>query len=133
MRQDDTNTTTNTYTGLSSNTFKKRFYGHRSSFEKQNHPNPTILSANIWDLKRERKYFEISWSVVDKARDFDPVLYTHTLYIFHEFYIENNADALEIIKLSLFFTMAMARVSGKIQIYSEVLPRFLYSLDACLI
>ena len=73
VRQDDINTTTNTYTGLTSNTFKERFYGHRSSFEHQNHKNPTTLSTHIWDLKRERRNFEISWSVVDRARDFDPV------------------------------------------------------------
>ena len=70
VKQD--NATTNTYTGLTSNTFKKRFYSHRSSFEKENHKNPTTLSSHIWDLKRENKNFEVSWSVVDRARAFDP-------------------------------------------------------------
>ena len=35
-------------TGLTSNTFKDRFYGHRSTFHNENHPNHTTLSNQIW-------------------------------------------------------------------------------------
>ena len=52
------NATVNTYTGLTCNRFKERFYGHRSSFEHRNHPNPTTLSTHVWDLKNKNKNFE---------------------------------------------------------------------------
>ena len=49
------NNETNTYTGLTSDTFKKRWYKHRETFEKQDHANPTTLSTYIWDLKLRKK------------------------------------------------------------------------------
>ena len=67
------NQTVNTYTGLTSRTFKDRFYEHRSSFANRDHPNPTTLSTHVWDLKQKNKNFEVSWSVIDRANAFDPV------------------------------------------------------------
>ena len=67
------NATVNTYTGLTCNTFKERFYGHRISFEHRNHPNPTTLSTHVWDLKNKNKNYEINWSIIDRANDFGPV------------------------------------------------------------
>ena len=69
VKQDDN--TTETYTGLTRNSFKSRFYGHRRSFQNNN-TNQTTLSTHIWDLKSENKNFEISWSVVDRATDYNP-------------------------------------------------------------
>ena len=57
--------TTNTYTGLTSNTFKKRFYKHRISFEKKNYQNPTTLSTHVWDLKNKNKNFDMKRTVID--------------------------------------------------------------------
>ena len=51
----DNDNTTNTYTGLTSNTFKKRYYKHRETFEKENHTNPTTLSTHVWELKNRKK------------------------------------------------------------------------------
>ena len=42
VKQD--NSTVNTYTGLTSNSFKKRYCVHRSCFKNENHPNPKTLS-----------------------------------------------------------------------------------------
>ena len=39
------NNNTSTYTGLTSNTFKQRFYGHRHSFKNQNSEHSTTLSS----------------------------------------------------------------------------------------
>ena len=47
--------TVNTYTGMTCNTFKERFYGHRSTFENENHPNPTTLSTHVLDLKGQTR------------------------------------------------------------------------------
>jgi len=69
----DSDLNSETYTGLTSNTFKKRFYKHRSSFQHEEQEHETTLSAHIWDLKRRSKHFEIEWSIKDRAPPFDPV------------------------------------------------------------
>ena len=82
----DSDNTTNTYTGLTSTTFKKRFYKHRSTFEKRNH-EPTTLSNHVWDLKDNQKTFSISWSVIDRAHDFNPATGKCRLCLKEKFYI----------------------------------------------
>ena len=69
----NTTNNTSTYMGLTSNTFKKRFYAHRSTFENENHENPTTLSSHVWNLKNKNKNYDIRWSVIDRAQDFNPV------------------------------------------------------------
>ena len=49
------NSKVDTYTGLTCNSFKDRFYGHRSTFENRDHPNQTTLSTHVWDLKNNNK------------------------------------------------------------------------------
>ena len=68
----DENQNIQTYTGLTSNTFKQRFYGHRNSFKHRDSEHSTTLSSHIWDLKDRNKKFDIKWSIVDTAREFDP-------------------------------------------------------------
>ena len=62
----------NTYTGLTCNTFKKRWDGHTYSF---NHPeeNQTTLSNHIHNLNDENVNFEVKWEIIDKAKPFNPV------------------------------------------------------------
>ena len=69
---EDTNNNSSTYTGLTSNTFKKRYYAHRSTFENEDHENPTTLSSHIWDLKNKNKNYNIKWSIIDRAKNFNP-------------------------------------------------------------
>ena len=59
------------YTGLSSNTFKKRYYGHRHSFRDRESEKSTTLSTHIWKLKKSNKNFDIKWEVVDRASVFN--------------------------------------------------------------
>ena len=40
-----------TYTGLTSISFKERYYGHRISFKKEDSESSTTLSTHIWGLK----------------------------------------------------------------------------------
>ena len=49
--------TTNTYTGLTGNTFKERYYGHTSSFRHRDEEHSTSLSSHIWKLEDEGKEF----------------------------------------------------------------------------
>ena len=43
----DSDPKSETYTGLTSNTFKKRFYKHRSSFQHEDQEHESILSKHI--------------------------------------------------------------------------------------
>ena len=67
------NNISETYTGLTSNTFKKRYYNHRDSFKKQTSEHSTTLSSHIWDLKNKNEDFEIKWRIKDRAAAFNPI------------------------------------------------------------
>ena len=69
VKQD--NGKTETYTGLTSGTFKKRHYAHDSDFRHRDNKG-TTLSTHIWKLKDEDTNFNISWEVVARARPFNP-------------------------------------------------------------
>ena len=84
------NNENNTYTGLTSNTFKKRWYKHRETFENQDHPNPTTLSTHIWDLKLRKKNHDIKWSIIDRARDFNPITRKCRLCLKEKYHIIYN-------------------------------------------
>jgi len=46
--------TTKQYIGLTSNTFKERFTGHKASFTHRKNAHKTTLSSHIWELKDEQ-------------------------------------------------------------------------------
>ena len=83
----ENNNTSNTYTGLTSNTFKERFYGHRHSFKKRDSNHSTTLSSHIWDLKDKNENYEINWSIIDRAKDFNPDTKKCRLCIKEKYYI----------------------------------------------
>ena len=83
----ENNSTSNTYTGLTSNTFKERFYGHRHSFKKRDSNHSTTLSSHIWDLKDKNKNYEVKWSIIDRAKEFNPDTKKCRLCIKEKYYI----------------------------------------------
>ena len=99
----DNDATIQTYTGLTSTTFKKRFYKHRTTFEKPNH-DPTTLSNHVWDLKNNHKTFNISWSVIDKAPDFNPATGKCRLCLKEKFYIIFQPEGATLNQRSELFT-----------------------------
>ena len=62
---------TESYVGLTENSFKIRYYKHRKSFNTENYQK-TSLSNYIWKLKKRRENFEISWKILSKARPYSP-------------------------------------------------------------
>ena len=52
----DDNRPSQTYVGLTENTFKTRFNNHKASFNSYQKRNSTELSKYVWDLKRENVY-----------------------------------------------------------------------------
>ena len=99
----DSDSNTNTYTGLTSTTFKKRYYKHRSTFEKKNH-EPTTLSNHVWDLKNKQKSYNISWRVVERAQDFNPATGKCRLCLKEKFYIIFQPEGATLNQRSELFT-----------------------------
>ena len=82
----DGNNNIETYTGLTKNTFKERFYGHTASFNNRN-TDGTTLSTHIWKLKDEGTNYDIHWSVIEKAREFNPTTRKCTLCLKEKYHI----------------------------------------------
>ena len=61
-----------TYTGLTSNTFKKRLYGHNWDFNHESCRTNTTLSGLIWSLKDDDIDYTISWSQQARAPTYSP-------------------------------------------------------------
>ena len=83
----DENSNKTTYTGLTSNTFKKRYYAHWQSFEKQNLQHSTTLSSHIWDLKDKNLDYSDKWKTIDRAPRFNPVTKKCRLCLKEKYYI----------------------------------------------
>ena len=60
-----------TYIGLTENTFKDRLTKHRTSINNPNY-HKNSFSTHIWDLKRKRIKFELSWRIIAKAKPYSP-------------------------------------------------------------
>jgi hypothetical protein len=61
-----------TYIGLTANSFKKRFYGHKSSFRNVSDRNATTLSQHIWTLKESGLPYSIDWRIITHAQPYSP-------------------------------------------------------------
>ena len=58
------------YVGMTSNAFKDRFRNHQKSFREKKHKNETELSKYIWELKKNRKDFQINRSILKRAASY---------------------------------------------------------------
>ena len=63
--------TSETYIGLTGNTFKNRYYKHKKSFNTKGYQTNTH-SSHIWNLKQRNINYELSWRIVSKARTYSP-------------------------------------------------------------
>ena len=79
-----------TYTGLTEDTFKKRFYGQNSNFRKQKDRNKTMLSKYIWFLKDNNVQYELNWRVLGRAKGFNPVTGVCRLCLLEKYLIMYN-------------------------------------------
>ena len=64
-----TQNSTEHYTGLTGDTFKKRWYKHNTTFNNISERNKTTLSDHIWNLKEQGKPYEIKWDIVDVKQE----------------------------------------------------------------
>jgi hypothetical protein len=63
---------TDSYVGLTENTFKDRWTKHKSSFKIRNPKNASGLSKYIWKLDDEHVDCSIEWKIISRAQPFDP-------------------------------------------------------------
>ena len=59
------------YIGLSANSFKDRYTKHRTSFRYQYY-HKNSLSTHIWSLKKKNINFELSWRIISEAHPYSP-------------------------------------------------------------
>ena len=83
----DNNQNVQTYTGLTGETFKNRFYNHRQSFNKRELEHSTTLSTHIWELKDRNKPYEVNWSIKGRAKKFNPTTKKCRLCIKEKYHI----------------------------------------------
>ena len=105
----DSNSKKTTYTGLTSNTFKKRYYGHRQSFKERNSKHSTTLSSHIWDLKDKNLNYSIKWTAVDRAPRFNPITKKCRLCLKEKYYIIFQPEGAELNERSELFSTCRHR------------------------
>ena len=62
-----------TYTGMTGNTFMDRWYGHSADMRNPGGRSKTKLSTHIWDLKDMQTDFEVEWDFLERANSFNPI------------------------------------------------------------
>ena len=61
------------YVGLTANTFKERYGGHKGDFKYPEKRTSSTLAGHIWRLKDKGEDFEIDWEVICRASPFSPI------------------------------------------------------------
>ena len=79
------------YTGLTGNTFKKRYNKHNADFRKNE--NKTRLSTHINRLKAEGKDYQLKWEILDRAPTHNPVSRKCRLCLKEIYYIIFRPDS----------------------------------------
>lgn len=64
---------TESYVGLTSTSFKTRFYNHKQSFTDSNKKTSTELSKYIWQLKEKNSRYTITWKILARARPYNNI------------------------------------------------------------
>ena len=86
----ETESSSETYVGLTANIFKDRYGKHKSDFEHRDQRTTTTLSDYIWTLKDKDEQYSIRWDVVTRAKPFSPVSMRCNLCIEEKFQILFN-------------------------------------------
>ena len=76
-----------TYTGLTSNSWKIRYGNHNASFNKRELETHTELSKHIWNLKDRSVNYSISWKILAQGQPFNPTIKKCRLCLLEKYYI----------------------------------------------
>ena len=94
--------TSETYIGLTENSFKDRLTKHRKNINTEGY-HKNSFSNYIWDLKRRNINFELSWRIVAKSKPYSPATKTCQLCIQEICYILFRRNMSSLNKKNEFF------------------------------
>ena len=83
-----------TYIGLTANTFKTRYYGHKCSFKLKHKRSETTLSNHIWKLNESNADHKIDWEIVKRSKPYTPGKNICSLCLEEKFYILSRQPTL---------------------------------------
>ena len=75
---------------MTKNTFKSRWDAHNSNERHEGNRKKTTLSKHIWYLKDNNVPYQLNWSILDKAKSFNPVTGVCRLCLLEKYYIMYN-------------------------------------------
>ena len=75
------------YIGMTENTFKTRYTLHKASFKHSTKRKQTELSNLIWTLKGNGTEYKLTWSIINRARPYQPGKRTCNLCLSEKFHI----------------------------------------------
>ena len=90
------------YIGLTGNSFKDRITKHRKSFRDRSYHKNT-LSKHVWKLRDENKEFQIAWKIVDQAKPYSPASKVCNLCVREVYYILYKKNLASLNKRDEFF------------------------------
>ena len=100
------------YTGLTGDTFKNRFGGHKTSFNNPKYKHKTTLSTHVWKLKEQKTNFTTRWSLIDRAPTFNPTTRKCRLCLMEKWYIMFKPSQATLNHRSEFYTTCRHRLKG---------------------
>jgi hypothetical protein len=83
----ESNQTSETYIGLTENTFKKRYYNHKHSFNNISKRTATELSNHVWSLKENNIQHTIKWKIIRRASPCTNISKQCQLCLWEKYYI----------------------------------------------
>ena len=83
---------TESYIGLTADSFKTRYGNHLKSFNHKKYHTDTELSKHVWKLKEKCIEFNISWKIIDRGKSFDSVSRTCNLCTTEKLYLLRNPE-----------------------------------------
>ena len=107
-----------TYTGITKDSFKKRFSDHKSSFKNKKYEHSTTLSSYVWKLKNENVPYRVSWDIAGRAAPFNPATNICRLCLLEKYLIMFRPAGATLNQNSEFFTTCRHKQSellGKVK------------------
>ena len=98
-----------TYTGLTSRSFKERLYEHRSDFNNIEREG-TSLSEYVWRLKKRDIPYSIQWKILQKSQAFNPSTKKCNLCVKEVYHIIFKPGGASLNKRSEFFSTCRHRL-----------------------
>ena len=84
---------TETYTGLTGNRFKERWYKHNSDMRNEKDRHNTSLSSHIWGLKDRNIDFTLKRDFIERAPSFNPITKKCRLCLKEKYHILYNSES----------------------------------------